>query len=736
MYDISPVLNRIRGISLKWKLLVPFLFFAFAGTTTLTFIGLSSQHDLIKKEERKEILRYYQQFMKEIKQRETQALSLATTIAENPQVQRLLAERNRNGLRDLLVYTYVRLKMDYNVDQFHFHVPPATSLLRLHSLTEFGDDMRAYRKTIMDAIATGKAVAGLERGATGLGIRGVVPVYHYAEVVGSVEIGHGFGEDFLQDFHESWGVDMALYAWKGAFELLASVGREPRGPLAGRSRLAAPPDAPQILIAPEDHPEKSILLGPVRDYSGAVVALVEIVVDRSGIQGKLDRIRNLMVTVGLTGIVVSFLLTYLVAMLFIRPIKEIVKEAQEIAEEKRESRLEERPDDEIGSLTKALNTMLEALKRRRMVIEEYARTLERRVEERTSDLVASEEKYRALVENVPLIVYRVLRDGTTEFINTYLTDSLGYTIEEAVGDRGFWPEKIWGAGLYGWDDLREICFDRGEEWRVERPVRDRDGRSLAFIDHAIPAVGAGGRVKWVDGIMMDISELKGLQERALRAEEIRILGEISAHMAHEIRNPLSSAGGFARRLRDALPEEDQNRRLAQIIVEEVARLESFLKTLLSSIRPFDLSLSDVNVNDLLDYWLEKLEGTLKAKRIEVFRKLAGDLPTIRADEERLSHCLENLLKHAIISTPDGEGLAVSTSREGDRLVVLLRHRVSRLSEDDLEKFFFPHIEDEAEWALLDLPLSKIIIHRHGGKVDLIREGESILILRIELPITL
>ena len=130
-----------------------------------------------------------------------------------------------------------------------------------------------------------------------------------------------------------------------------------------------------------------------------------------------------MLGLGLAGTLLSFTFTYLVIMFFIRPLKEIVGEAQDIALGKRESRLEPKAGDEIGSLTQALNTMLEALKKRRTEIENYAKTLEKRVQQRTADLVASEEKYRTLVENVPLVVYRVLRNGTTEFVNSYMSES-------------------------------------------------------------------------------------------------------------------------------------------------------------------------------------------------------------------------------------------------------------------------------------------------------------------------
>jgi PAS domain S-box-containing protein len=732
---ISHIADRIRGLSLKWKLLIPFLFFAFAGTTILAYIGLSSQQRLIKEEEKKELLHYYRQFLEGLGQKKIQALSLATMIAENPEVQGLLEGRKREALRELMIYTYVRLKMDYNVEQVHFHVPPATSFLRLHFLEKYGDDMASYRHTILDAIRTGRATAGVERGATGLGVRGVVPVFRYGKIVGSVEIGHSLGEPLLKEFYEIWNIDLTLFEAreKGGYRTLARAGKGPEVFLGESYLPRIGGEAPTILIAPPERPDRAIIFGPVKDYSGKPVAMVEISLDRSETQDRLSRSKRVMIMVGLAGIAVSFLLTYLVALLFIRPIKEIVREAQDIALEKREIRLESRPADEIGSLTQALNVMLDALKERRREIEEHATTLERRVRERTADLVESEEKFRTLVENVPLIVYRVLEDGTTEFINSYLTESLGYTIEEAVGNRRFWRERICGSEGDEYQDLWGTFLQDGEARRTERKVRDKEGRLLTFIDHAIPTKDGEGNIKWVDGIMIDITELKRLQERALFSEEIRILGEISAHMAHEIRNPLSTAGGFARRLRDSLPIHDPKRGLAGIIVDEVARLEGFLKALLSSIRPFELSPSDLDVNQVLEEWVSKLEGRLRSRHIEVVKDLSPNIPRIQGDEEKLNQAFENILKHAVISTPEGERLFIGTSQALDRMVVTLRHRVYRLSEDDLEKFFFPHIEDESEWNLLDLPFSKIIIHRHGGKIDLTREGDNMLVMRIEFP---
>jgi PAS domain S-box-containing protein len=726
--------EKIKSLSLKWKLLIPLLFFAFVGTTSLTTLGLTSQQRLIIEEEEKTLLRYHHRFLEELDQKETQAMSLATMIAENTQVQALLAQRDRQALIDLLMHTYVELKMYFNVEQFHFHLPGAVSFLRLHYLERFGDDMSLYRKTILDALKTGRPVGGLELGATGYGIRAVAPVYYNLAIVGTVEIGNSFDSAFLEDLHDRWGIDLALYEINsgGVHAPMAKAGKSLEGFEIEEFVPKPVMESPRIFVAPAKFTDRSLLFAPVRDYSGVPVAVLEINLDHSGIQGKLTSTRNLMILIGVTGIALSFLLTYLVILSFIRPISTLVTEAHEIAQEKREIHLEQGPKDEIGSLAEALNLMLDSLKEKRIALEEHARNLEKRVRERTADLVTSEEKYRTLVENVPLIVYRVLEDGTTEFINSYLTESLGYTIEEAVSNKKFWVEKICGLTL---EEEGKICLDsfrNGQEHRTERLVRDKKGRILTFMDQAIPARDADGRVKWVDGIMIDITQLKRLQERALRTEEIRILGGISAHVAHEIRNPLSAAGGFARRLRDSLPETDARKKQAEIIVREVARLENFLKVLFSSISPFDLVLADVDLNRLLSEQTARLGDLVKAKGIHVILDLMQGLPWIQADVERLNQAFENLIKHAIVSTPYGEELTISSSRLGDRAVIRLRHKVHRLSEDDLDKFFFPHIEETKEWTIVDLPLSRIVIHRHGGKVDLSREGENTLVLKIEL----
>ena len=211
MKSLHDTLFKIRGLSLKLKLLIPFLFFAFSSTSILTIISMTSQQNLIKKEERNLISQHYKYFMERIKQREQQSISIASSIAEIPNVESLLAKQDRNTLYDLLKDPYKALQKNNDLSQFHFHIPPGISFLRLHKPEQYGDKIDSYRKSVADALKGLKPSACLDRGATGLSIRGVVPIYHEGSIAGSIEIGFSFGKTFVDDFYNSWKINTALY---------------------------------------------------------------------------------------------------------------------------------------------------------------------------------------------------------------------------------------------------------------------------------------------------------------------------------------------------------------------------------------------------------------------------------------------------------------------------------------------------------------------------------------------
>ena len=200
-----------------------------------------------------------------------------------------------------------------------------------------------------------------------------------------------------------------------------------------------------------------------------------------------------------------------------------------------------------------------------------------------------------------------------------------------------------------------------------------------------------------------------------------------------MRNPLATVGGFAHRLQDTFLENDRQKMFAKIIVDEVARLEDILKSILSSIKPFLLNMVTVDINEIILASLSEEKDRITQKKIELETALSPSIPNIQGDGDFLQRAFGCILKNEVINMPEGETLFLSTGSEVGNVVTTIRHDAKGLANEDLSQFFYPRFTGKAETTIHDLPLARVVIHRHGGKVDVFRDGEDV-VLRIELPI--
>ncbi|MDY6852957.1 MAG: cache domain-containing protein, partial [Thermodesulfobacteriota bacterium] len=204
-------IRQIRNLSLKWKLLIPFFFLPAALTIILVAWGIHSQNQILTVQEEDRLRHNFRQFEQRIKLRLNVSMSLAAMVASDPAAQKILAEKDREALKKRYLPIYEQLEAFIGIKQFHFHIRPGVSFLRLHRLDRFGDELASYRRTITTAYKTGVLVGGLEYGVTGLGIRGVAPIYHEGRIVGSVECGWGVGQPFLNQLKKDMDCDLTIY---------------------------------------------------------------------------------------------------------------------------------------------------------------------------------------------------------------------------------------------------------------------------------------------------------------------------------------------------------------------------------------------------------------------------------------------------------------------------------------------------------------------------------------------
>lgn len=381
--------------------------------------------------------------------------------------------------------------------------------------------------------------------------------------------------------------------------------------------------------------------------------------------------------------------------------------------------------DEAGSVIGSVGILSD--------INDYKRA-EARIEQRTEELIESEEKYRSLVENVPLVVYRMKPGAHVFFLNQFVEQVFGVSAGEILRNPELWAERICEEDRERVLRLRKRSGEEGREFVAEYRIVHKSGQLVHVLDHAVPFRSSDGTITSLDGIIMDMTGRVRLQEELVRAEGLKTIGEVSQRLAHEIRNPLVSAGGFARLLFASMDENDPNRHKVRIIVQEVARLESILRTIIKYLEPFELNTSLVDLDKLVKSLLEQMRGEIDLKQIRLgFHTLVPSTP-VPADAALMEQALRALLKNAVEHVPEQGMLTVSTVPAAEAVRLSITYQVAHLAEDDVEHFFYPFTTSQTGYNDTDLPMSKIIVAKHGGQIDVRYQGSHEVVITVSLPV--
>ncbi len=136
---------------------------------------------------------------------------IAHTVAAMPSIQDNLMYQAREDLQNVTAPLFKELKKKIDLNVFHFHIPPATSFLRLQKPEKYGDDLSSFRKTVVQANKTGKDAVGIEVGRAGLSIRAVVPVkYLGRKHAGTVEFGAPVNDQAVKEIKKLFGRDISV----------------------------------------------------------------------------------------------------------------------------------------------------------------------------------------------------------------------------------------------------------------------------------------------------------------------------------------------------------------------------------------------------------------------------------------------------------------------------------------------------------------------------------------------
>ncbi|MGB8993646.1 MAG: ATP-binding protein [Desulfobaccales bacterium] len=215
-------------------------------------------------------------------------------------------------------------------------------------------------------------------------------------------------------------------------------------------------------------------------------------------------------------------------------------------------------------------------------------------------------------------------------------------------------------------------------------------------------------------VELKTEELLESQERLLRSERFAAVGEAAAYVSHEIKNPLMVIGGLASQVERRHPEDPASQEKLRIIQTEVKRLESFLGELRDFLHPAQPCKQEVDVNRVIREVEALMGDAIQEKGINLEERLDPDLPAVEADPNRIKQVLLNLLKNAAEATEDQGKILVSSGSQDAQVWFAVKDTGKGMSEDVLEKIFYPFFTTKDKGTGLGLAvINKIIADHHG-----------------------
>ncbi|MCU7919587.1 MAG: CZB domain-containing protein [Candidatus Thiodiazotropha sp. (ex Epidulcina cf. delphinae)] len=350
-----------RGITISLRFVTAtvsavVLVFAITLSTTFNYMG-----GILHTAEESEMEKIFDNLVANVASEGRLARAMSALVAGIPEVQERFAARDRDALQAMFVPGFKVLKNEYGVRQFQFHLPPATSFLRVHKPAKFGDDLSSFRHTVVEANRSKTQIQGLEVGVAGLGVRGLVPVNRIGQHQGTVEFGMSFGQAFLDDYAGNHGVDLALYINRdGAMERFATT-------MEGDDLV---PMAKLMEIDKGQHfydegelagDPVSVYAASVENYSGKPIGVLVLAKDRSAFATSLSNLSLLGMGLGLISVLVIGVLVWLISRGVVKPIRVAAKAMEGIASAEGDLtvRMDETGKDEVARLAKAYNRFAE-----------------------------------------------------------------------------------------------------------------------------------------------------------------------------------------------------------------------------------------------------------------------------------------------------------------------------------------------------------------------------------------
>jgi PAS domain S-box-containing protein len=339
------------------------------------------------------------------------------------------------------------------------------------------------------------------------------------------------------------------------------------------------------------------------------------------------------------------------------------------------------------------------------------------------------DQLRSILDSIVSGVLVVGQDGAARAVNNSFLKLTGYEGAHPVGKS--YEVLLAQTGLI--EAVSERLAAPSAEDRYFGRIEMTWGR--LFEVFASP-LELAGQSQGLILVFVDITEIERAQRELLRNRALSAIGQMTAQIAHEIKNPLGSIG-FAteliRRKASGLTEDDLE--IVSIIDRNVKHLKAISAELLEFSRPKDLNRSEVQLDALLDDLLPLVSDRLERKSIKVERRYCNDLQPGHYDESELRKLFLNLVINAIDASEPGGAIELATYRDGPGTVkVDVADHGTGMDAETRRRLFEPFYTTKSTGTGLGMAIAKKIAELHRGDLSVATELGKGTTITVRLPV--
>jgi signal transduction histidine kinase len=296
--------------------------------------------------------------------------------------------------------------------------------------------------------------------------------------------------------------------------------------------------------------------------------------------------------------------------------------------------------------------------------------------------------------------------------------------------------------LFLWyeNQFREANFVMELNDRLELALRILSLLVVSYLTHQLAKAKRDEAVKYqrvAEELASANENLKKAEAEVRRSERLAALGQLTAGLAHELRNPMGTMKTSAELLaRNVPPENAIAREMAGYIQEEVDRTNSLITRFLDFARPQHLKMSIADLTATIDRSIEQFERDKSgnAASVTVFKNYSPDIPSVAFDAQLLERVFYNLVMNAAQASPAGGVVTVKTRMVEDQVEIAVIDRGSGIEAKDRESIFNPFFTTKSDGVGLGLAIVSKIVDEHGGTITVESTPREGSVFRVFLPL--